>query len=59
MFLPKAVPVPWAADILAADLRLIELAIQRETVTGLRIVHEARNAAEAEAGEVLELIVGL
>jgi len=42
-----------------ADLWLIEAAIQWEAVARLILIHEARYAAEAEAWEVLELIVGL
>ena len=37
--------------------RLIKVAIQREAVAGLVLSHEARNATEAEAREVLEVVV--
>ena len=41
----------------ALDLRHVKVAIQREAVTRLLLSHEARYASEAEAGEVLIVIV--
>ena len=41
----------------STDLWLIEVAIEREAVACLMLSHEARDASEAEAGEVLVVVV--
>ena len=41
----------------SADLRLVEVPVQREAVTRLSFAHEARDSSKAEAREVLEVVV--
>jgi len=45
--------------VYAPNFRLLEVAVERESVTGLALVHEARHSTEAEAGKALVLVVGL